>query len=85
MIRYWRLHNLRMLYNPIIKGFLTRSLVFLRPLLFGILDRNILPAMIALRFDLEGPARQMVVFFLTSKTSVNRWSGFLVLGFLEVT
>ena len=41
--------------------------------------------MISLRFDLAAPTQQTAVFFLTPKTSVNRWSDFIALGFLTAT
>ena len=52
---------------------------------FGLLAHNILPALIAFRFGLEESTRRTAVLFLKSKTSVNRWSGFLALGFQTFT
>ena len=52
--------------------------------LFGILDHNILPALIALRFYLEAPTQWIEVFFLTSKTSVNRQSDLIALHFFTM-
>ena len=61
-----------------------RLFIFVFPILFSIIYHIILLALVALIFDLEVPTRRTAAFFLTSKTSVNRWSGFLALRFLRV-
>ena len=59
-------------------------MVFLCLFLFVVLDHNTLADMIAFHFDLAAPTWQTAVLFLTSKTSVNRWSGFLAMHYLTV-
>ena len=55
------------------------------PRLFGELDHNILPDLIALRLYFSADNLKTAVFCLTSKISVNFHIDFLALGFLEVT
>ena len=74
-----------MLYNKIVKNYFNTFIDFLWPSRFGILYHNILPALIALRFDLAALNRQEAVFGLTTNFSENWWSDFLVLGCLTGT
>ena len=54
-------------------------MIFVCPVIFGIIDQDILPHLIALQFDLAA------VLFLTSNTSVNIRSDFVQLVLLTVT
>ena len=60
-------------------------MIFVCNLLFGTIDQTILPALIDLDYDLVSTTGQTSVLFLTPKTSVNRESYFISLGFLTVT
>ena len=85
IIGNWRLHNQRVLYNITIKIFINPFIDFFCTFLFWILYHNTLYALIVLRFDSAASTRRTAVFFLKTKTSVNRWSDFLALVFLKVT
>ena len=63
---------MRILYNPIVKIFLTRSLIFVCRRLVGILDKNILPDLItALCFDLAAHNLRTSVLDLPSNPFKN--------------
>ena len=65
--------------------FFTRSLIFLCPRLFDIMDINIPPALMNVRFDLSAPNPRITVLVPFSNASENWQSDFFVLGFLTVT
>ena len=60
-------------------------MIFEYPYIFGILDRNTLPYMIALSFDLAAQNLLTAVLGLIFNVSKNGRSDFLALGFFSVT
>ena len=57
-------------------------LIFKFPFRFGFNSHGLVPALIALRFDLAAPTRPIAFLFFASNMLVKRHSYFLALGFL---